>query len=120
MRTAGGHHALIAPVGRAMALAAAAGLLGCTGVIDSPGPVAALSEEKPKMASACAANRVDVSPTPMRRLTRQEYAAAVRDLLGLSSVPVDQIPTDEKVGPFYSNPVSAITDLWTEQYMHSA
>jgi hypothetical protein len=56
----------------------------------------------------------------MRRLTRAEYAASVSDLLGLSSVPTDEIPTDEKVGPFYSNGVSTITDLWTEQYMESA
>ena len=71
-------------------------------------------------ALSCTSSMANVSATPMRRLTRQEYAASVRDLLGLTNVATDQIPTDEKVGPFFSNAVSTITDLWTEQYMQSA
>jgi hypothetical protein len=118
------------------ALAFAASLMGCSGVIggDSPvggpgqmgggnNPTGTMGGATVGMSGVtlkCTSAAVNVSATPMRRLTRQEYAASVRDLLGLTTVPTDQIATDEKVGPFYSNAVSTITDLWTEQYMQSA
>jgi len=120
-----------------MALTAAGSLIaGCSGVIGGSstgegsnpgGPGSAPGSNmggatvgKSGVTLTCASPAANVSATPMRRLTRQEYAATVRDLLGLASVATDQIPTDEKDGPFYSNSVSTITDLWTEQYMDSA
>ncbi len=117
------------------ALTVAGGLIvGCSGVIGdgssgknpnqnggiNSGTVGGATVGQSGVTLSCTSSAVNVSATPMRRLTRQEYAASVRDLLGLATVPTDQIPTDEKVGPFYSNAVSTITDLWTEQYMDSA
>jgi hypothetical protein len=118
------------------ALTLAAGLMGCSGVIGGPatgegsntsggtnnstGSTGTATVGKSGVTLTCNSSAVNVSATPMRRLTRAEYAATVGDLLGLATVPTDEIPTDEKVGPFYSNGVSTITDLWTEQYMESA
>jgi len=119
------------------ALTFAASLMGCSGVIGgsnssqdpnqsgtgtpgSTGVVGGATVGNSGVSLTCTSSAANVSATPMRRLTRQEYAASVRDLLGLASVATDEIPTDEKVGPFYSNAVSTITDLWTEQYMQSA
>jgi Protein of unknown function (DUF1592)/Protein of unknown function (DUF1588)/Protein of unknown function (DUF1595)/Protein of unknown function (DUF1585)/Protein of unknown function (DUF1587) len=118
------------------ALTVAASLMGCSGVIGGssgsedpnqsggenrpPGSTGGATVGKSGVTLTCTSSVANVSATPMRRLTRQEYAASVRDLLGIASVPTDQIATDEKVGPFYSNAVSTITDLWTEQYMQSA
>lgn len=62
----------------------------------------------------------DVAPTPMRRLTRQEYANSVRDLLGVSMPSREDIPSDESAGPFATNTVTSVTDLATQQYMDSA
>ncbi len=111
-------------------------IAGCSGVIGSSsagqgsnpnggatastGGTGSATVGKSGVTLTCTSSDVNVSATPMRRLTRQEYAAAARDLLGLAAVATDQIPTDEKDGPFYSNSVSTITDLWTEQYMDSA
>jgi hypothetical protein len=67
----------------------------------------------------CAGVR-DASVVPLRRLTRQEYANSVRDLLAGAQVVRDDIPADENVGPFASNTVTAVTDLSTEQYLESA
>jgi Protein of unknown function (DUF1592)/Protein of unknown function (DUF1588)/Protein of unknown function (DUF1595)/Protein of unknown function (DUF1585)/Protein of unknown function (DUF1587) len=62
----------------------------------------------------------DAPVVPLRRLTRQEYANSVRDLLGGASVARDDIPADESVGPFASNTVTSVTDLSTQQYLDSA
>jgi hypothetical protein len=58
--------------------------------------------------------------TPLQRLTRDEYAHSVRDLLGLSEVNVDGIAQDERVGPFAANDVAPVSDLIIEQYMTAA
>ena len=62
----------------------------------------------------------DAPIMPLRRLTRQEYGNAARDLLGGATVALDDIPADENVGPFASNTVTSLTDLGTEQYLESA
>jgi hypothetical protein len=67
----------------------------------------------------CAGAR-DVPVMPLRRLTRQEYANSVRDLLGAANVGRDDLPADENVGPFFSNTVTALGDLGTQQYLDSA
>jgi len=61
----------------------------------------------------------DAPVVPLRRLTRQEYVNAARDLLG-AVASADDIPADENVGPFASNTVTSVTDLSTEQYLESA
>ncbi|HEX4406422.1 MAG TPA: DUF1592 domain-containing protein [Polyangia bacterium] len=63
----------------------------------------------------------DAPVVPLRRLTQQEYANAVRDLLAMTTpVSTADIPADENVGPFASNSVTALTDLGTQQYLDSA
>ncbi len=62
----------------------------------------------------------DVPVGPLRRLTRQEYANSVRDLLGATNVARDDLPADETVGPFASNTVTALGDLGTQQMLDSA
>ncbi len=63
---------------------------------------------------------LDVPPSPLRRLTRQEYRNAARDILLTQLPSLDDIPADEMVGPFASNAVAPITDLSTEQYLGAA
>lgn len=62
----------------------------------------------------------DAPVVPLRRLTRQEYANAARDLLPGAVVARDDIPADESAGPFASNTVTAVTELATQQYLDSA
>ncbi len=69
----------------------------------------------PKPVPTCATP--DVGAAPLRRLTRDEYANAVRDLFGLTTRPgVDGLTADETIGSFRSNTVGAASDLITQQY----
>lgn len=70
--------------------------------------------------SACLGAAPDVAAAPWRRITRAQYANAVRDLLSLPQVGVDGLGPDEAAGPFASNLVASVTGLGTEQYMESA
>ncbi|MEM6993156.1 MAG: DUF1595 domain-containing protein, partial [Myxococcota bacterium] len=60
-----------------------------------------------------------VGLTPLRRLTSQQYANAVRDVL---AVPVDRgaLPADEKAGAFDSNFSAAVSTTTVEQYRIAA
>jgi hypothetical protein len=63
----------------------------------------------------------DVGPSPLRRLTREQWANAVRDILALTARPAtDGLSPDESVGAFRSNSISAATDLVSTQYMEAA
>jgi hypothetical protein len=61
-----------------------------------------------------------VGPTRLRRLDREQYQHAVRDLLGVSFEPGADFPTDEKVAAFSSNTVTPLDRLAVEQYLDSA
>jgi hypothetical protein len=91
--------------GAAGAVVAPAGMAGATGTAN-PG-------------ITCNGAR-DAPVVPLRRLTRQEYSNAVRDLLAGAVVAREDIPADESVGPFASNTVTSVTDLSTQQYLDSA
>ncbi|MEM7153377.1 MAG: DUF1592 domain-containing protein [Myxococcota bacterium] len=56
-----------------------------------------------------------VGPTPLRRMTRQQYANAVRDLIGLD-IDVSSLDGDEKVGPFDSNFSAPVSPVQVSQY----
>ncbi len=58
---------------------------------------------------------LDVAPTPLRRLTRQQYANAVRDVLGVT-VDADELGVDEKAGAFDSNGSAAVSSNTVELY----
>jgi hypothetical protein len=105
----------------------------CTGRIQAPPGAATTSGAAGAAPSSGAAGTTsfssgvtcngttDAPVVPLRRLTRQEYASSVRDLLAMSTPPsTDDIPADENVGPFASNSVTSLTDLGTQQYLDSA
>ncbi len=57
----------------------------------------------------------DVGPTPLRRLTRREYANAVADLLGVEAN-VASLDTDEKLAAFDSNLAAPVSPALVMQY----
>jgi hypothetical protein len=78
----------------------------------------------PKIAtpSACT-GKPSVGAAPLRRLTRDQYANAVREVLreAMGTNPaVDSLSEDELVGPFFSNTVAKPDEAMTQQYMDTA
>src|SRR3954470_17882327 len=62
-----------------------------------------------------------VAATPLRRLTRFEYNATVRDLLGDTTHPADAFPTDEVRSGFDNNAaVLGVSPVQTEAYLKAA
>ena len=57
---------------------------------------------------------------PLQRLTQHQYLNSVTDLLGLTTLPTLDLPTDEAIGPFAGNNVSPVTDLSVSQYATAA
>ncbi len=57
---------------------------------------------------------------PMRRLTREQYVHAVRDLLGISLDIGSLLPNDERLSTFRSNVVAPVSGLDVEQYAEVA
>jgi hypothetical protein len=53
---------------------------------------------------------------PLRRLTHEQYANTVRDLLGISDPILGDLPVDEGAGGFYSNLIAPISELALEKY----
>lgn len=58
--------------------------------------------------------------SPMRRLTRLQYANSVNDLLKLNLDSAALLAEDEKVGVFDSNLLSPVGELHVEKYMKAA
>ncbi len=124
-----------------IAIACAAALAGCTAEIlgysssdralPSSGADAGtatstsgsgLGSTPEEVAASCAelGGELDAGLTRLRRLTRQELANTLRDLLGVEVDVEGAIAPDEKVGPFYSNAVAPPTDLLVQQYQELA
>jgi hypothetical protein len=61
-----------------------------------------------------------VAPTRLRRLNREQYQRAVRDLVSVSFEPGADFPTDEKVAAFSSNTVTPLDRLAVDQYLDAA
>jgi hypothetical protein len=57
---------------------------------------------------------------PLRRLNRDQYQHAVRDLVGVSYEPGADFPSDEKVASFASNSVTPLDRLTVERYFDAA
>jgi hypothetical protein len=70
--------------------------------------------------TACGTGVLVVGGTPLQRLTARQYANSVRDLLGVSSVRVEDLAADEKFGTFAANIHAGLSDLGADQYMRSA
>jgi hypothetical protein len=116
---------------RASALVAVAIASGCySGVAASDGDASAgdagsvddgaddAGSESGDPSELCAEPSVDTSP--LRRLTRSQYDHTVRDLLGISGTPSEDLSPDEKVGAFFSNASAPVSELVAEQYMRVA
>lgn len=75
-----------------------------------------------QLAEQCAKNNgaLNAGVTPLRRLTRDQFKNTVRDLIGVSSDAADNLPDDEKIGPFHSNAIAPITTLQVQQHMEVA
>jgi hypothetical protein len=83
---------------------------GCVGEIGA-------TTAQPGLCGAPAA----VGATPLRRLTRFEYNATVRDLLGDTSAPADAFPPDEVRSGFDNNAaVLGVSPVQTEAFMKAA
>lgn len=60
----------------------------------------------------------EVTRTPLRRLTRTEYANSVRDMLGVDPAPADALPVDEVTDGFSNNAaVLTVSPLHAEKYV---
>lgn len=62
---------------------------------------------------------VEIGTTPLRRLTRAQYDATVRDLLGDASAPGEAFVADERHGGFESN-TAVVAELQVDQYREAA
>jgi hypothetical protein len=59
-----------------------------------------------------------ITPTPLRRLTKFEYANSVRNLLGVDTAPVADLPADEVTDGFNNNAgVLTVSSLHAEKYV---
>lgn len=71
-------------------------------------------------ATAIDCSAPDVAVSPLRRLTREQYDNALRDLLHSTGHPSVAVAPDEKITQFYSNAISPMTRLGVEQYSQAA
>src|SRR5690242_11137426 len=86
---------------------------GCTGV---PAPLTPAGGGAPVSVQ----HQPQAGLAPLRRLTREQYANTVRDLLGITDPATDDLPIDEGAGGFYSNVIAPVTELQIEKYRAAA
>lgn len=92
-------------------------IAGCA----SASPLTPIVKRPPAAATAAvSAPEVVVAPTPLRRLSNEEYNNSVRDLLGDNSRPADAFPPDEIAFGFENNSGSPVTQIIVERYMDAA
>lgn len=65
-------------------------------------------------------HEVQAGLAPLRRLTQEQYANTVRDLLGITDPVTAELPIDEGAGGFYSNVIAPISELQIEKYRTAA
>ena len=59
-----------------------------------------------------------ITPTPLRRLTRFEYANTVKSLLNVDATPVNDLPADEVTNGYSNNAaVLTVSPLHAEKYV---
>jgi hypothetical protein len=101
-----------------LVLACAAAPAGCAGR-SAPSPFSPLSDGiRPGTAPRGSAPAAGVAP--LRRLTREQYANTVRDLLGFTDGVAADLPVDEGAGGFFSNAIAPVTELQLEKYRGAA
>jgi Protein of unknown function (DUF1592)/Protein of unknown function (DUF1588)/Protein of unknown function (DUF1595)/Protein of unknown function (DUF1587)/Protein of unknown function (DUF1585) len=91
----------------------------CAG-LTAPSPLSRLSDVvRPGMAGG-GSSPLAAGPAPLRRLTREQYANTVRDLLGFTGGVDADLPVDEGAGGFFSNAIAPVTELQLEKYRGAA
>lgn len=71
--------------------------------------------------TACVPGKVQLGPTPMRRLAHAEYDNTVRDLLGDASAPARAFPADPLHSGHYDNGANlGVSDVLAELYLQAA
>lgn len=68
----------------------------------------------------CASRTTAFADTPLRRLTRSQYARSIGDLLSLPGTESDGLPDDERVGPFPANATQPVSDVHVRRFMEAA
>ncbi len=95
-------------------------VVGCVGEIGDapagPGPTVDTSQ------SLCALEGPNpppnAAPSPVRRLTREEYNNSVRDLF--DAEPSGELPSDERLDIYYTNSTALLGDLDVARYAQAA
>ncbi len=115
--------------GRLVLATACSLVIGCYHGLDQPpaagdandssggGTQGEASEEGETGVSACEGSPELLAAAPLRRLSGEQYANTVVDLLLLDSPPVFDLPSDEQVGGFYSNSVAPVDELTVTKYV---
>lgn len=119
----------------AVLVAVAAAADGCSGPAENPPgvgqgfagsggfaplgtPGAPGTPAKPGATGAPDCANAPVARTPLRRLSRFEYANSVRDLLGVDPTPANDLPVDEVTDGFNNNAaVLTVSALHAEKYV---
>lgn len=91
---------------------------GSSGGADTDGDDDGSSGEPSDPTGECGAP--DVSATPLRRMTREQYNNTVAHLLGDTTEPAASFAQDERLGAFASNALATVSTLAVEQYMSAA
>lgn len=84
-----------------------------TGAAGAPG-----EPMPPEMPLSCA--QPAVAEMPLRRLTRSQYAHAVRDLLQVAVEIEPLLPEDERLSTFRTNVIAPVSTLDVEHYLEAA
>jgi hypothetical protein len=97
---------------------AGAGCIGNLGdTSDRPGDTDPLGEGAQ---AQCSADGPTVGAAPLRRLTREEYANSVRDLLDIETEVTDGFVQDQFVGGFAANSVTSLSKSEVEAYLSAS
>lgn len=92
-----------------------------TPVPTTPGPSMPPPTTAPPTVFSCADPAAhQAGPSPMRRLTRLQYANSVNDLLKLKLDSAPLLAEDEKVGAFDSNLLAPVGELHVDRYLKAA
>ena len=103
--------------GNATGTGATTGTAGTTGAGATTGTAGTTGVTVDPTVAACAAsnNALNAGLTPARRLTRDEFNNTVRELLGATGSPADDLGDDERIGPFRSNAIIPLDELQVQK-----
>lgn len=92
-------------------------LCACGGQVDDSQSSESTAQSSSSAAAISCTDEQEVAFTPLRRLTRFEYANSVRDLLGVDSEAFAQIPADEADGFDNNAELQVAAEFLIEKYV---